>query len=283
MAFEPIESSVNDGVPVTLFSFRYGERDYDVYRYTDAEVALTIAEGSGAVTYNPLPVSAGNFSSSGSLDKAKLELKVPRDSEVAELYRVYPPDQQVTLVMQALHLTDPDTQAPVVWAGRVLSATFEGNECSLACEPSSTAMRRAGLRRNWQHGCMLPLYGLDCKASKAARTRSTLVTAVNGSVITLPSGWNNDIPAEKFAAGMMEWTDASGLKQLRTIIRIVGNTGVILGGIARGLAAGQSVSVIAGCNHQMDDCRTLHQNILNYGGDGWIPTKNPIGMKSIFY
>jgi hypothetical protein len=40
--------------------------------------------------------------------------------------------------------------------------------------------------------------------------------------------------------------------------------------------------VVLGCNHQAyaeegGDCQPLHDNIVNYGGDRWIPLKNPIG------
>jgi hypothetical protein len=53
-------------------------------------------------------------------------------------------------------------------------------------------------------------------------------------------------------------------------------------GHPQGRGRRRSVSVVLGCNHiayaeDGGDCQPLHDNIVNYGGDRWIPLKNPIG------
>lgn len=61
-----------------------------------------------------------------------------------------------------------------------------------------------------------------------------------------------------------------------------------LSGIPRNLAASDSVDVVLGCNHDAfaadgGDCEGLHDNLPNYGGCKWIPTKNPIGTYNNFF
>jgi hypothetical protein len=48
------------------------------------------------------------------------------------------------------------------------------------------------------------------------------------------------------------------------------------------------IDVVLGCNHQLyaadgGDCEGLHDNVLNFGGFRWIPTKNPIGTFNNYY
>jgi hypothetical protein len=78
------------------------------------------------------------------------------------------------------------------------------------------------------------------------------------------------------------------LKETRSILKLKGadKAQLLLDSAAKGLVAGMSVSVILGCNKLAgltDDCIVLHDNIHNFGGMPWIPTKNPIGIKNSFY
>ena len=62
----------------------------------------------------------------------------------------------------------------------------------------------------------------------------------------------------------------------------------MLSGLPQDLAVNDSVEVVVGCNHKAyaeddGDCQPLHDNILNYGGDRWIPLKNPIGTYNNYY
>jgi len=42
------------------------------------------------------------------------------------------------------------------------------------------------------------------------------------------------------------------------------------------LPVGGPFEISLGCNHQVSDCEFLHLNILNYGGQPFIPLKSPI-------
>src|SRR3546814_2715916 len=41
--------------------------------------------------------------------------------------------------------------------------------------------------------------------------------------------------------------------------------------------AGTAISLYPGCDHRRMTCKDKFNNILNYGGFDWIPTKNPMG------
>jgi len=278
MTFETREESRYLGEPVDLFYFRYGSAANAFYAYTDAEQAITF----DGVVYQPIPIKRGNFTASGTLDKTVLTLNCPINTDIANLFRVYPPGQVVTLIIRQGHVNDPDNDFPVIWTGRVIQCERDGSEANLSCEPVSTSMRRSGLRRNYQLSCPHVLYGPQCKASKLAATTTTQVINLTGSRVTLQDAWSGAINPSKYIGGMIEWNTGAGLER-RTILRIIDLKTLVLSGPTTGIVAGQNIDVILGCNHQMGvgpqpngDCQPLHNNIQNFGGQAWIPTSNPI-------
>lgn len=272
MTFETLEESRCLGQPVDLYYFRYGTTASAYYAYTDAEEPVTF----DGVIYEPKPIQRGAINSSGTLDKAALQVDLPTSCDVAELFRIYPPGRSVTLIIRQGHLGDTDSDFKVIWSGRILSSSREDSVDSLTCEPLSTAFRRSGLRRCYQYSCPHALYGTQCKASRLAGTSVATVYATTGASVTLDSGWNGSHAVEKYIGGMIEWETAAG-KEVRTILRLTGGGNVLnLSGSTRGLTGGTEVSVILGCEHNMMDCETLHNNIQNYGGQPWIPLSSPI-------
>lgn len=272
MSFETLEESRYLGQPVDLYYFRYGTTASAYYAYTDAEEPITF----DGVIYKPLPIRRGAINSSGTLDKSALQVEVPVSSDVAELFRIYPPGRSVAIIIRQGHLDDVDNDFKVIWSGRVLSSSREDSIDTLTCEPLSTAFRRSGLRRCYQYSCPHALYGTLCMASRLAATRPATVYSLTGASVTLDSGWNGAHAVEKYIGGMIEWETAAG-KEVRTILRLTngGNT-LNLSGATRGLTGGMEVSVILGCEHNMADCENLHNNIQNYGGQPWIPLSSPI-------
>jgi hypothetical protein len=279
MAFEPIEESREYGAPITLYLFRYGSTVSAFYAYTDAEEAIT-HEG---ITYDPLPIDHGAIVSQPSLDKTTLEIKAPVDCEVSELFRVYPPTEVVSVILRQGHAEDPNNEFLVAWTGRIIGCKRQVNEAMFSCEPVATSMRRPGLRRNYMHACPHVLYGSQCRANKATATISRPVISREGAVIRLQDAWETPERTVKYVGGMVEWEGDSGIER-RTILRVVNFNDLVLSGLVRGLSPGSSISISLGCDHQLDsDCANLHNNANNYGGQPWIPLKNPIGVRNNFY
>lgn len=247
------------------------------YAYTDSVRPFTFQ----GVTYQPVPINCGTINASGKLDKSTFEVRLPRTAGIADLFRAYPPSQPVTLIVRQGHINDEDGEFLVAWAGRVLSSKRDGNEVVFACEPTSSSLRRPGLRRSYQFGCPHALYGPGCYAVKQPQTGQ--VTAINGLEVTLASGWNGSFVAAKFAQGLMEWDTPDGTKEIRRVLRIDGNK-VTISGMLRGLEVSDSVTMLLGCAQTTSDCLNLHNNIHNFGGCPTIPVQNPLASGvNVFY
>lgn len=278
MTYSTYEESRFSGEPVNLYLFRYGDQASEIYAYCDGDDPVVFQ----GVTYVPIPIDRTKLSSSGSLDKSNVTVTTPQNTELAQLYLIYPPSSVTTLVMRQGHLGDPDDQFQVVWSGRVIGCARRGSKAEFTCEPVSTGLRRNGLRRRYQYGCPHVLYGPECKASKAAATSQVTVVSISGARVTLPIGWTTR--PDKYVGGLFEWTNDIGGREIRTILKAEnGGATLLLGGTTRGLSVGDTVDVILGCNHKAGiaaqpdgDCGPLHNNILNFGGMPYIPLKNPI-------
>jgi hypothetical protein len=154
----------------------------------------------------------------------------------------------------------------------------------LSGEPVSTSLRRPDLGAitstaarmrsiRWAEGL--------CNADKASKTLSATVASVAGATVTL-GRLERRVRRGQVPRRAVRMGEPDGLTDRRTILRVTGNT-LSLSGIAKDVdPAATPSSVVLGCNHKAyaedgGDCQPLHDNILNYGGDRWIPLKNPIG------
>lgn len=288
MTFPAYESSVAQGGPIQLYRFRYGTGANEYLAYTNATSPQIVDHGGsiGEITYDPIPIERGGIVANGTLDKSAIKVSLDIGTDLAELFRVYPPSSVVTLVIYEGHVDDPDGQFVVVWAGRVVQVTREGSTLNLSGEPVSTQLRRTGLRRHYQYGCTHALYRGLCGANKAAATVAATVASIAGTVVTLDAGWEGAFSPAKFVRGTLEWTPVGETTRIRTILRVSGDE-LTLSGVPTDLAALDAVDVVLGCNHrafaaQGGDCEGLHDTLVTYGGQPWIPTKNVVN-KNPYY
>lgn len=288
MTFSLFQSSRGKSVPVNLYFFRYGALPGSYFAYTDAEQPISINQtefgdpASNPVTYTPVPIDRGDYAFSGTLDKSALSVMIPQTLPLAELFRVYPKSYVVTLAIRELEINDPDKEAKLYWAGRVLGCARADNQAKFTCEPISTATRRSGLRRNFQMGCPYVLYGRQCKANKASSTVVATPTSFDASTLTFSTSWSDVAHGVLYLGGQAIWTGLDGEPVMRNIIDVSANRIFTLAGLTTDLVAAQAVTLIRGCTHDMAGCNS-HNNIQNYGGNPFIPKKNPISFFNNYY
>lgn len=283
MSFEALEQSRYSGAPVQLFLIQGAPNSetggsLGPYAFNNSEQDI-VREG---ILYRAWPIKHGSISHDGSLDKSDVTVTMALGTEMDDLFLAYPPMQVVNLTIFEGHMVDAPTKEnfPAIWLGRITGPSYENNELALSCNPVSTSIQRPGLRRPYSTGCPHVLYGPQCRANKAAATVPCWVSVVDRNRITLSGDM---IPvAQLFVGGLIEWSNAdNNLKEVRTVTGVDGFT-VIIRGNTRGLVANQQAWLVRGCNRRMDGCRS-HNNILNYGGQPWIPLENPLSQKNQFY
>jgi uncharacterized phage protein (TIGR02218 family) len=267
MSYDASEQSVQDGAPVELYTFA---RNSFEWLYTSAEA--DVAVGSDVYTSAPLHRSAIETTSEQA--RNNLTLQCARDFAIAELFRVAPPTDVISVTVKRFHRDDGEVA--VIWKGRVLNASWNGAQAELHCEPISTSLNRIGLQRLCQNSCPHVLYGPGCNVDKASFQTDTTVTAVDGVDLTVTA-----LGAYPYAGGFVEMTDGDGNLE-RRFIRSFSGLVLTLSRPFAAIAVTDAVSVYPGCDHTMATCDGTFSNILNYGGTPFIPRQNPFGGDPIF-
>lgn len=272
MSFNTIERSRQDGRPRELYEFQYGSAANMVYRYTNGENDVSF-DGE---TYKAIPIYRESTRTDGKMDKSNLTIKVPVNTDLASLFLDWPPAQVVVVKIRAGHIEDPGNQYMIIFVGKVLSTSRGMFETTLTCESALIALKRPTMRRCWQFGCPHWLYGPDCRADKIAARKTVIVEDVeDNGTLKLPDGWYEPHTPSDYRGGLIDWQNPQLGLESRQIKKVTSTRMTILG-IVRGIVPGDEVNIYLGCSHNQDDCEKLHDNILNYGGQPTIPTKNPI-------
>jgi hypothetical protein len=271
MTYEVREESRATGVPYELYEFAYGPNAENFLRYTNADRDLTL---SGQRLFKAIPIQRQSYKSSGKVEKSNMTVTVPAEEDISILFSDFPPTQPVSLLVRAGHFPVSEPDIVAIWSGRVLSAAKKSRTTEFTCESTIVQLNRPGLRRNFQFGCPLVLYGGLCRADKAAATRTATVQSVDPQGLSLNTDWFGTTDVTKYKNGILSWSTPIGT-ETRTIREAYADGGISFIGPVRNLEAGDTVSVTYGCNHRLDDCQNLHNNVQNFGGQPWIPTKNP--------
>lgn len=258
------DTSIQDGSPVYKYLFALGATEY---RYTSAATDLT--DGSG--TFTAESINTTDIIVTNELAKNGIQVTMPRDNPVAQLFQGKSPEQKLSLTVYRSH--DPTQLGDVHWKGRVIGSTADGEARTLMCEDVFTSMRRTGLRGRYQKSCRYALYSPKCGVDRATFAIAATIESENGFDLTITAlGSPPGNEAGYFSGGVIELADGS----MRYIMSHAGTT-LTLSSAFNDLTIGGGLActLYPGCNHTTTHCKDRFSNLLNYGGYPYIPGKNP--------
>lgn len=255
---------------VELYEFTFGVAHF---LYTAGGRDITVA----SQTYTHAAIGRGSINESIDVSRNSLDITAPLELPLLDLFRPIAPVAPVGVVVRKYQGTTLST----IWNGEIGSAEFNGSGCTLHCVSPMSSARATGLKRNWQKQCPLVLYstGLgQCNANKEAVKALATLTGVAGNVIHAAAfaaqadGW--------WSGGYIEWNDGHIL-QRRWISSHTGDALTLMTPAAP-LIETSIVSVFPGCDHTLATCDSKFNNADNYGGQPWIPEKNPMGSQEVY-
>ena len=276
MTFDSGERSQDEGAPVGLFLFVYGPLAEHRFAYTDNHEPIE----HGGVRYLPEAIGRGDIEIRGDFQAKPLVLRISSTTGLANYFKNRTFEQDIRLTIRTVHVTDGDPDYPVIWTGRVYDSDSQGPFVEMQCRALISGFEEGGIGRRYQRGCPWALYSTgtpDCNAVRRIRGQAAPVR-VGRNAIVLGAGWHGALDPAKFIGGYLTW-QGGGFTYARTIIKTQADsegTILVLQGNTAGLTTSSRVTLYAGCNHLPDDCKDLHDNILNYGGQPHIPLKHPI-------
>lgn len=271
MTYDAFEYSIQDGDPLLRFVFSTGGTDY---AYTTEDNIVSDSN----YTFTPAPIAMSKVRQTNELAKDPLKIMVPRDHELAALFLGAVPETITTVSVFRLHRSDTSEGFEFYWKGRVAGVAGEGDRVELNCENIFSAMRRTGLRARYQRKCRHALYQRGCNINDYDYAQIVEVTAASGYSVTVPeiADSNDD---GYYTGGMIETADGT----LRYIIRQDGSTLTLIQPhqslieSLQGSVGTLTVTLYPGCDHTRNTCKTKFNNLDNFGGFPWIPSRNPFG------
>lgn len=264
---------------VELYRFTSGDR---VWTYTATEAP----QSHNGETYAPVAVGRSEIQARNELSKANLDIRVDAATDFARYLMTKYLEQIVGLTLFEKNGATFDT----IWKGRLANVKPGTAEVTLSFESIFTSLRRPGLRARYQRPCRHALYGRGCGLNKDDFAIPGRLGAMSGDTIQVyeAAGYPNGY----FSGGMVEAPDGT----LRFILGHLGDTltlsrphdslielraqagwGVSYGGQYGGV----KVILYPGCDRMKETCLSKFNNLANFGGFPYIPSKNPFGGSSI--
>lgn len=266
MTYPAFETSVENAQTLELYTFVFGAQ---VFRYTSYNSDI-VWQG---VQYRATQIARSAVQASVEEAIRQITLTVPIDNEVAIQYINNLPGIVGSVQILRANANDPDQEAVVEFEGYVSSVKFDGVlQAEILCSPRTNTFKRTAPRISFQALCNHVLYDAGCKVNRGAFTFTGLVSAVNGSTITINglggqgAGW---------AVGGFIQAPSGAPVDKRMVLSQSGDTVEMLLPFSVPVLNTQ-VDVLAGCNHSLNgDCLNKFNNTDNYGGFFYVPSKNP--------
>lgn len=268
MTFDSLERSDESSRPVEVFRFTVGAT---FYRYTSAEDVQTL----GVETFTPKAIKRGKAADGPEARDHDFAVTLPTSDAVAQIFAGIPSSDRVRLTVLRFQRGDTPTPSTVtVFDGYVQTARYSegGSVCTLTARTMLAALGRQIPARMQHASCNHVLYDpLTCRVDDtdaAFRAASVDVVSLVGNVLTVDglggyaAGW--------FVGGYVEGA-ASGTKRLIIADDGAGNLTLLI----PFASAPSVVSVFAGCDHSAATCASKFDNVINFGGYPFIPTRNP--------
>lgn len=272
MSYDSREASVDDGRPFNLVQFARGS---SFNRFTTLEDNQT-AFGE---TFFGSSIGIGEITTGGRVQRDTLAITFdPKDSFAQSQIGVRGP-QQTTVTVWRNHVGEPDTEARVIFKGRVIGAKPGTSRIEVTCSSIFSQLRDPGLNRRYGRACDWVLYQVGCGLNRADFEDALTCTASDGITHTVTGA---DAQADDYyTGGIIDFGGALGFIVSHTGTEVVTRAEVV--GLADAVAGGsQAVNLAPGCDRRRSTCETKFSNIENYGGFPFIPETNPFGGKSEF-
>lgn len=267
MAYNTFEQSIDSGSVVELYEFTQGVQ---VYRFSSCESQITFESH----TYQPFSAKRNSIKQTNDIFKDSLSMSFPRGDVFASQFLGFAPEDVTTLTIRRGHFGDAANEFIVYWKGRIVGAKTSGNEVTIDCESVFTSIKRPGLRARFEYACRRTLYTSGCDVDKNLYKYVGSLVGIAGSMLTV-----DDCAAKPdgfYTGGMVLAMNGAS----RFVTRHAGDT-IFISRPIPGLIIGQNIDVFPGCDHLKETCNSKFNNLNNFGGFPWIPSRNPFDGSSI--
>ena len=263
------DQSSESSQPIYLYVLA---NDLGTYRYTSRETEVIYDEQ----TYSPEAISHSAVSNSGDMTKDRLDINIPIENEAARDLLIGNSEQPSSLTVFRGHSTDEDFEFVVYWKGRITNAVANGASVKMECESIFTSLRRYGLRARYQKSCRHNLYSEGCGVDKEGFKVEGTVSVISDLTLTVAEA--DDFDDGYFVGGYISFNGITRRIVAHEEDQITINRAIES---LKDAELPVLIDLYPGCDKLRTTCNNKFDNLLNFGGFPWIPSKNPFGGSSI--
>lgn len=259
MTLDSYEKSVASGKPIEFYDFIDDFGNHSRINTTPNEIVYA------SHTYYPEPCQRSALKIGDAKKKISMTFNLSPNNAFANQYLSGPLEGKATVTCFGKHLDDSEIRQ--FWFGRITGVKFKNGVPTITAEPRTSSVSRAGRRRRCQRLCDHDLFDAYCGLSKESWKVTGTVDSVSGLVVT----------STTFGTKPDDWFAFGGELVVGNAHRMIeAHTGndVTITRTIPGLSAGDSFIAYAGCAHDPDACNDKN-NKINYGGDEFLPKKDP--------
>jgi uncharacterized phage protein (TIGR02218 family) len=262
MTYHDDETSVEDSAPRDCYQFICSNGE--VYHLTSGVQDVTI----GSDVYEAGTISRGAVEVSTVSGAKELIITMDVKHALPQRYMtIGVPQRRIYVTLYRYQSNSGEAQ--VDWRGYLISMSVDRHVAKLVF-PARSA--EAYVRRlpviTAGRDCSHILYETGCGINRAAHAITRTVQSVNGREVTLSSALGT---VDQWA----QWGELVHSSGERMTIASQVGTVITMQLPIYELAAGDSVTIYAGCAHTIEVCSTKFANHLNFGGQPWMPRSNP--------
>ena len=257
-----------DGAPVHLFQFNYENTDY---RFTNVKGGYT------ALGYNwsEKGIKMGNVETTEEMNKNNLDLDFSRDDSFGSLFLSEQQDNVTSVTVYRGYHNDNDSEFIALWKGRVASNQERRNLITLTCESIFTSLKRPGLRGRYSKTCRHSLYNRGCnidpdQPSPLGFYDEDIVSDVSADGLTLTINAASLKANGYYRGGMLRAPDG-----VHRFIKAHDGDQITVSKPHVGFVASDGVFLYPGCDRSTNICLNRFDNLDNFGGFPYVPSKNP--------
>jgi len=276
MSFLSLEKA--GGKPVELYVFQFGT---SFWRYTDGRAALTV----NGLAYQPAAISRSAQVDSQEAAQSTITVTLDRRLPVVAGMLTGPPGYRQSSL--AIFRYQPGaTDKALIGRGQISSVRWRGTTVEVTLLQAQSLLQQAVPRLTYLPTCNHLVYDAYCGIDPAGFTFSGTVASVlargalGGSpdgpavTITVAGAPTQFGTAGYFTAGYFRFDGQPTFIIAHTVTSGVALL-VALSAIPNGVVPGTALPCTAGCDRTYEMCQTKFDNLANFLGFPWMPTKDP--------
>lgn len=251
-----------------------------IYRFTTSTRALFY---SGQV-YESIGAMRGDLKIATVDGDTALEITLPIDHPFVRRYvKLLTPPQTISVTMRRHY---PGAIVETIWTGPVtsmaISDTASAPEAVFRC-PSflDEQLQRPLPARTIGRLCPYTVYDTRCQVDRTSVLFhvDASVLFVSGRTLRYDQGNTSADGWAKFGEVLVTGGEATGERVTIGTMKYVNLPSSVveieLHTVVPGLKVGDAITVFAGCDLTLETCRNRFDNVVRFGGQPHLPTKNP--------